>query len=218
MGERKAAIKAERDALMAERDALVDEANRNAKALQQLAADITAGIEALPAPVRLVSRPVMEQHARRVLALAAQYVVESKDPDPRVMRQISWTRKVVVGAVAAAVLAVPVGFGEEAGGDAWSALREQFSTPIEASDLKEPIGLSLGEAVSRAITELGLSDLEFAEMSGFPPDKLAQIQHSQQVPDDSTVRDLFDAFGSVHTGGPTPAVSALRERLRSLFA
>jgi hypothetical protein len=179
--------------------------------LQALAHDITRAVDVLPANTAAATRELLQQHARRALAIAAALVVEQRDPDPGVSSLLLRARRSVGVAVVLALGTVGVGALEQAGGDAWEALASRASEIARPADQvrrltegeRRAVRVELGQQLRRYRTsnsetlkglaaEVGSSQTALGELerSGHLPSLVVLLRLQAQVRDQEVDRLL----------------------------
>lgn len=116
--------------------------------LQALAHDITAVIETLPKSASAATKELLEQQARRALAIAAALRVEAASPDRLMVDLLMQARGVLAVLVVAALSTVTVGALEQAGADAWDAARAGARHLAGDEDLEDVADLHPDAALS----------------------------------------------------------------------
>lgn len=162
--------------------ALSAEAERAARDLHALAADITLALDTLPRFTSSATRELMEQHARRAKAIAAALQNEVRQPEAETARLLLRSKRAVGAAVMVTIAGLGAGVAEAAGDDVWNAVKAQaaevLNSEVHSNEDEAEMQAARekfahwGKATSSGSGEYPLSDIRFAES----PLKNARLQ------------------------------------------
>lgn len=187
---------------------LAARADAAATELRALADDITRAIDTLPKWASAGTRELLEQQARRALAISAALRVEARSPDEGVVGHLLNARTAVIVAAVAILSTTGVGAGEEAGADAWRAVRTRIEQVPgkegeEAEDtdpvVKPRVGgwntaHPFGFWLRRIRAEHGLTQREVAELLGVSQQAVASWETNKTAPRESMSGQIISGF------------------------
>lgn len=189
--------------------------------LQDLAHAITRTVDTLPRNTSRGTVGLLEQQARRALAIAAALRVEEQRPDEAVVRALLAAKKALTVVVIAVLATVAVGFGEAVGSDAYHSLKNFVETRLQEDTHEKRDAdsgnkqLSVGRRLRALRMKAGLSQFEWAFRAGISPSALSRYENdrSRHNPDvlyrllnvasetsGQTLPELLDEFGIDQTG------------------
>jgi DNA-binding transcriptional regulator YiaG len=165
--------------------ALAAAATRAADDLRELADAITAVLDALPKNTSKGSRLVLEQQARRALALSASLRVEAARPDPALTAHLLRAKVLVATIVLSVLTTLTTGFLEEVGAQAVGFLKAKTEVLFDRSDRIQPQNVEqdgFGGVLRSLRLEQGLSQRDLGERFGVSASAVSRWERNENLP------------------------------------